>query len=133
MSTQHNPSALGQEAQWGELGASAQNQYSDPLDRFWNLYITDVEKSDKVLTESWKGDTDGILIFTGLFATTVASFLIFSLPSLSPDPAQQSADILQQITFQLAQISQQLASPPLASLESFGVLLPAVRINILYS
>jgi hypothetical protein len=37
--------------------------YSDPLDRFWHLYLLDAEKQDAKLTERWKGDADGILIF----------------------------------------------------------------------
>ncbi|KAI0029595.1 hypothetical protein K488DRAFT_28613, partial [Vararia minispora EC-137] len=79
----------------------------------------------------------------GLFATTVASFLIFSLPSLSPDSGQQSADTLQQITLQLAQISQQLASPSSPSVsppspnatspEQFNVPRSAVHVNILWT
>jgi hypothetical protein len=42
--------------------ASAQ-QYSDPLDRFWHLYLVDADKQDQKLADRWKGDTDGILIF----------------------------------------------------------------------
>jgi hypothetical protein len=41
----------------------SQSQYSDPIDRFWNLYLIDADKTDKTLTDGWKGDTDGILIF----------------------------------------------------------------------
>ena len=27
------------------------------------MYLTEAEKQDKEVTESWKGDTDGILVF----------------------------------------------------------------------
>jgi hypothetical protein len=49
-------------------------QFSDPLDRFWNLYLVDAEKADKKLTDSWKGDTDGILIFVRLIHLTLWSY-----------------------------------------------------------
>jgi hypothetical protein len=37
--------------------------FINPEDRLWNLYLSEAEKEDKVLTENIKGDTDGILIF----------------------------------------------------------------------
>ena len=27
------------------------------------MYLTEAEKQDKEVTDSWKGDTDGILVF----------------------------------------------------------------------
>jgi len=46
-----------------------QSRYTDRLDRFWDLYLSHADKSDKTLMESWKGDTDGILIFVRLCHT----------------------------------------------------------------
>lgn len=37
--------------------------WSHPADKFWSTYLEDAEKQDTALSESWKGDTDGILIF----------------------------------------------------------------------
>lgn len=40
------------------------------------MYLTEAEKQDKEVTESWKGDTDGILVFVRL---TLHLLCIFSL------------------------------------------------------
>lgn len=37
--------------------------WTHPADKFWSTYLEDAEKQDTALAESWKGDTDGILIF----------------------------------------------------------------------
>jgi hypothetical protein len=80
MSTQKEPQTFSRTAGWidrlfSELSAdrnsatqpgntaSIQPQYSDPLDRFWHLYLVDADKQDLKLAERWKGHTDGILIF----------------------------------------------------------------------
>ncbi|KAH9035435.1 hypothetical protein EDB84DRAFT_1224236 [Lactarius hengduanensis] len=39
-------------------------KYGDPSDGLWSMYLTEAEKQDKDVTESWKGDTEGILVFT---------------------------------------------------------------------
>ncbi|KZV72280.1 hypothetical protein PENSPDRAFT_364707 [Peniophora sp. CONT] len=64
---------------------------SQQKERFWKLYFVSVaDKSDKELMESWKGDTDGILIFTGLFGAIVATFVVYSLPILSASSGQHA-------------------------------------------
>ncbi|KAI0306815.1 hypothetical protein B0F90DRAFT_1849195 [Multifurca ochricompacta] len=67
----------------------AGESYGDPSGKLWSMYLTEAEKQDKEITESWKGDTDGILVFTGLFSATVAAFIIESYKKLSPDSAMQ--------------------------------------------
>ncbi|KZV66109.1 hypothetical protein PENSPDRAFT_551550, partial [Peniophora sp. CONT] len=62
--------------------------------KLWSLYLNDAEKRDKERVEHWKGSTDGILIFTGLFAATVASFVIYTLPMLVPDTGNQTVLLL---------------------------------------
>ena len=37
--------------------------YGDPSGRLWMMYLTEAEKEDKEITESWQGDADGILVF----------------------------------------------------------------------
>ena len=37
--------------------------HGDPSDGLWSMYLTEAEKQDKEVTDSWKGDTDGILVF----------------------------------------------------------------------
>ncbi|KZV62771.1 hypothetical protein PENSPDRAFT_238220, partial [Peniophora sp. CONT] len=73
-----------------------------PEDKFWNLFITDAEKRDKMRLERWKGDADGILIFTGLFAATVATFVVSTIPDLSPDTGEQTVVLLSQVIELLA-------------------------------
>ena len=51
-------------------------KYGDSSDEFWLMYLTEAEKQDKEVTESWKGDTDGILVFVSL---TLHLLCIFSL------------------------------------------------------
>ncbi|KZV70904.1 hypothetical protein PENSPDRAFT_578613, partial [Peniophora sp. CONT] len=74
--------------------ANLGNTFIDPQDKFWSLYLSDAEKYDKLRIESWKGDTEGILIFTGLFAATVATFTVASYSMLFPDPTQHTAALL---------------------------------------
>ncbi|VDB85470.1 unnamed protein product [Peniophora sp. CBMAI 1063] len=80
--------------------------FLDPNDRFWSLYIADAEKHDKIRLERWKGDTDGILIFTGLFAATVATFVVASIPDLSADSGDQTVALLSQVLAALANQTQ---------------------------
>ncbi|KAI9462743.1 hypothetical protein F5148DRAFT_949117, partial [Russula earlei] len=68
-------------------------------------YLSHAEKHDKELTDSWKAGADGILVFTGLFATAVASFVIDSYKSLLPDTAGNTVKLLTQISNQLDGLS----------------------------
>ncbi|VDB85461.1 unnamed protein product [Peniophora sp. CBMAI 1063] len=81
----------------GSASIGPDTTFVNPSDKFWSLYIEDAEKYDKVRLERWKGDTDGILIFTGLFAATVATFVVSTIPSLCPDSGDQSAVLLAQV------------------------------------
>ena len=117
------------------------------------MYLTEAEKQDKEVTESWKGDTDGILVFvrpapvplkhihplnhilkTGLFSATVAAFLIESYRKLSPDSSDTTNALLTQISQQLVNISN---GTPLTSVaaqdgRSFKPQASAVRVNVLW-
>ena len=37
--------------------------HGDSSDGIWSMYLNEAEKQDKEVAESWKGDTDGILVF----------------------------------------------------------------------
>ncbi|KAN0137233.1 hypothetical protein V8E53_004943, partial [Lactarius tabidus] len=76
----------------------------DSSDVLWSMHLTEAEKQDTGVTERWNGDTDGILVFIGLFSATVASFTIESYQSLSPNSGDTTNALL-------TQISQQFASP----------------------
>ncbi|KAH8983869.1 hypothetical protein EDB92DRAFT_1951269 [Lactarius akahatsu] len=51
----------------------------------WSICLTHAEKFDRALVESWKGDMDGILIFSGLFSAVVSAFLVDSYKTLQPN------------------------------------------------
>ncbi|KAF8268502.1 hypothetical protein EI94DRAFT_1152566 [Lactarius quietus] len=75
--------------------------YSDPSGAIFSMYITRALKFDDENVENWKGGAEGILVFTGLFASTVATFIAMSYPNLQQDTTQSL----------LTQISQQLSNP----------------------
>ncbi|KAH9170361.1 hypothetical protein EDB89DRAFT_1853569, partial [Lactarius sanguifluus] len=67
------------------------------------MYLDRAEEEDRRVAERWKGDADGILVFTGLFSATVAGFLVGTYQSLQPNLQATSA-------FYLANIYQVLAA-----------------------
>ncbi|KAJ7478606.1 hypothetical protein B0H11DRAFT_1279160 [Mycena galericulata] len=85
--------------------------------KIWSVYVSEAEKYDKALVESWRGDMDGMLIFAGLFSASLTAFIIESYKTLTPDSGDTTAALL-------AQISKQLAAS--ASGTSFEVPAPAV-------
>ncbi|KAI0308848.1 hypothetical protein OF83DRAFT_151134, partial [Amylostereum chailletii] len=105
--------------------------YTDPSDRFWAMYLTDAEKYDVAMTESMKGDTDGMLIFTGLFAATVAAFIIEFYKTLNPDSGNDTVTLLSGLSQQVSSVSNGTQAPA-ASLNPFHTPKYAVRINSLW-
>ncbi|KAH8976568.1 hypothetical protein EDB86DRAFT_2821606, partial [Lactarius hatsudake] len=78
------------------------------------MYITRVTKfEDEKDVENWKGGADSILVFTGLFSSTVASFIALSYPNLQQDP-----NLTTQLL--LAQISQKLSNTTTGDTGSIG-------------
>ncbi|KAH9173692.1 hypothetical protein EDB89DRAFT_2155086 [Lactarius sanguifluus] len=51
--------------------------------------------------ENWKGGADGILVFTGLFSSTIATFIVISYQNLQQDPNVITQSLLAQIPRQL--------------------------------
>ncbi|KAJ7645951.1 hypothetical protein DFH06DRAFT_1050572, partial [Mycena polygramma] len=70
--------------------------------KIWTVYISEAEKYDKALVESWRGDMDGMLIFAGLFSASLTAFIIESYKTLTPDSGDTAATLLNQISMQLA-------------------------------
>ncbi|KAH8982898.1 hypothetical protein EDB92DRAFT_1620088 [Lactarius akahatsu] len=75
---------------------------SDPSDKMWSIYLSESEKHDKIISDGWKDDANGVLVFTGLFSAIVAAFIIESYRKLSPDSGDQTVFFLQQISQQLS-------------------------------
>ncbi|VDC02751.1 unnamed protein product [Peniophora sp. CBMAI 1063] len=108
--------------------------WTHPADKFWSTYLEDAEKQDNALSESWKGDTDGILIFTGLFAAVVASFVVQTTTTLQPDPNADTVALLTQISAQLSTIANgsDTQIPNLPTAQPFTAPASAVRVNALF-
>ncbi|KAJ6525776.1 hypothetical protein B0H10DRAFT_2156926, partial [Mycena sp. CBHHK59/15] len=70
--------------------------------KLWTVYVSEAEKYDKALVESWRSDMDGMLIFAGLFSASLTAFLIESYKNLTPDSAASTVLLLKQISLQLA-------------------------------
>ena len=111
----------------------------DSENDMWNMYLDQVKEDDKRITDAWKEDANGLLVFvslnllisqfismtslkTGLFSATVGAFVIEFYKKLSPDSGSQTVALLQQISQQLANPSNntnsntpnQSSSPPTA-------------------
>ncbi|KAH9007405.1 hypothetical protein EDB83DRAFT_716314 [Lactarius deliciosus] len=65
------------------------------------MYITCVLKFDDENVENWKGGADGILVFTGLFSSMIATFIIINYQNLQQDPNVMTQSLLIQIPQQL--------------------------------
>ncbi|KAJ6542913.1 cutinase-domain-containing protein [Mycena capillaripes] len=70
--------------------------------KLWAVYVSEAEKYDKSLVETWKSDMEGLLIFAALFSAILTAFLIESYKSLTPDAGDLTVHILGQISQQLA-------------------------------
>ncbi|KAJ7901654.1 hypothetical protein B0H13DRAFT_763213 [Mycena leptocephala] len=70
--------------------------------KLWAVYVSEAEKYDKSLVESWKSDMEGMLIFAGLFSASLTAFIIESYKTLIPDSGDSTVRLLSQISQQLA-------------------------------
>ncbi|KAJ7926920.1 hypothetical protein B0H13DRAFT_1571834, partial [Mycena leptocephala] len=83
--------------------------------KLWAVYVSEAEKYDKGLVESWKSDMEGLLIFAALFSSILTAFLIESYKSLNPDSGDVTVQLLSQISQQLvasANSSAYIVPPP---------------------
>ncbi|KAJ7159529.1 hypothetical protein C8R46DRAFT_838908, partial [Mycena filopes] len=73
--------------------------------KLWAVYVSEANKYDKSLVESWRSDMEGMLIFVGpagLFSASLTAFLIESYKTLVPDSGDTTVLLLAQISQQLA-------------------------------
>ncbi|KAH9957134.1 hypothetical protein BC827DRAFT_1157447 [Russula dissimulans] len=112
----------------------AEGNYGDPSDKLFSVYLAQADKYDKEEAESWKGDTEGILVFTGLFSATVAAFIIESYKQLQPSSSDITVLLLAQISQQLAALSSgnPISIPPGLPGQAFQPSASAVRVNTLW-
>ncbi|KAH8980245.1 hypothetical protein EDB86DRAFT_3088031 [Lactarius hatsudake] len=90
---------------------SVQNQASHGVSNFvdgsgpiFSMYLEMASEEDRKMTEGWKADADGILIFTGLFSAAVASLISVSIQDIRPNPQGTS-------NFYLANIYHTVSNP----------------------
>ncbi|KAJ7914255.1 hypothetical protein B0H13DRAFT_2462065, partial [Mycena leptocephala] len=85
----------------------AHDQPPDPSEeaaasKLWAVYVSEAEKYDRSLVESWKSDMEGMLIFAGLFSASLTAFIIENYKALIPDSGDSTVQLLTQISHQLA-------------------------------
>ncbi|KAF8474395.1 hypothetical protein DFH94DRAFT_695460 [Russula ochroleuca] len=83
-------------------GSTRDEVHEDLVNEMWSGYLKNVDEYDKRVTDGWKEDANGVLVFTGLFSATVASFIIESYKLLSPDSGNQTVFLLGQLSQQFA-------------------------------
>ncbi|KAH9052583.1 hypothetical protein EDB87DRAFT_425480 [Lactarius vividus] len=94
----------------------------------WIQSLLQFQTYDREITDRWKSDADGVLVFTGLFSATVAAFVIEGYQRLSVDSGDQTVTLLSQMPQQLVGISSGTAlSTPLLLGNSPPNLLSAIR------
>ncbi|KAH9164146.1 hypothetical protein EDB89DRAFT_1859517, partial [Lactarius sanguifluus] len=94
--------------------APKETTYSDASGAIFSMYIDRAQKFDKENVDNWDGQANGILVFvrvssrrlllftTGLFSSTVATFIAMSYPNLQQDCNVTTQSLLVTISQQLA-------------------------------
>ncbi|KAK6969330.1 hypothetical protein R3P38DRAFT_765881, partial [Favolaschia claudopus] len=114
---------------------SVKAEYSDSHDtagaKLWSVYVSEAEKYDKALVDSWKSDMEGLLIFAGLFSAILTAFLIESYKTLTPDSGDDMKALLTQISTQLSGIANG-SSVDIPAPESFVPATSSLLCNLLW-
>ncbi|KAJ6619278.1 hypothetical protein B0H10DRAFT_1793853 [Mycena sp. CBHHK59/15] len=99
--------------------------------KLWSIYIDEAERYDTALVESWKGDMEFMLIFSGLFSSSLTVFLIESYKNLQPDSGDMTVELLSTVSWQLVALSHNspLTTQPLTD---FCPTLAALACNTLW-
>ncbi|KAI9447478.1 hypothetical protein H4582DRAFT_5952 [Lactarius indigo] len=77
--------------------SEGESSFTDGSDPLFTMYNEMAGEEDERTAESWKADTDRILIFTGLFSAAVATLVAVSIQDLRPNPQDRSTFYLQNI------------------------------------
>ncbi|VDB86825.1 unnamed protein product [Peniophora sp. CBMAI 1063] len=102
-----------------------------PENKFWGTYMRAMQDEDEQRPRDWDGNTGSILTFSGLFAATVAAFVIESYHSLSPDSGDQTVLLLAHL-LNATTNSTSDAVVNVVSAEPFQLSASAVLVNILW-
>ncbi|KZV62428.1 hypothetical protein PENSPDRAFT_591422, partial [Peniophora sp. CONT] len=97
----------------------------------WETYLEASRDEDEARKQDWDGIPGSILTFTGLFAATVAAFVIESYKLLSPDSGGQTAALLARLL--AASMNESVPDAvDMTPLESFRPSSTAVAVNALW-
>ncbi|KAK7462732.1 hypothetical protein VKT23_007319 [Stygiomarasmius scandens] len=83
----------------------------DACFKLWNTYIEQAQDYDYKLLEGWKGDMDGMLLFSALYSATLTALIVESYQKLQQDPADATLAVLTQVSRQLALLSNGTTAP----------------------
>ncbi|KAK7462708.1 hypothetical protein VKT23_007295 [Stygiomarasmius scandens] len=83
----------------------------DACFNLWNTYVEQAWYYDKRLLEGWKGDMDGMLLFSALYSAALTAPIVESYQKLQQDPADATLAVLTQMSQQLASLSNGTAAP----------------------
>ncbi|KAK7013666.1 hypothetical protein R3P38DRAFT_3362655 [Favolaschia claudopus] len=99
--------------------------------KLWSVYVSEAEKYDNALVDSWKSDMEGLLIFAGLFSAILTAFLIESYQTLTSDSGDDIKALLTQISTQLSGIANG-STVDLPAAESFSPPTSSLVCNLLW-
>ncbi|KAN0137371.1 hypothetical protein V8E53_004816 [Lactarius tabidus] len=110
-----------------------ETNFSDGSEPLFSMYLERADDEDQKMVDSWKGDAEGILVFTGLFSAVVATLLQVSLPNLQLSSQDASAFYLANV-YQLLSNENGTIPSSVISLNpaSFTVPASAVWVNSLW-
>ncbi|KAH8983792.1 hypothetical protein EDB86DRAFT_3050036, partial [Lactarius hatsudake] len=109
--------------------APKETTYSDSSGAIFSMYIDHAQKFDDENVENWKGGAESILLFTGIFSATVATFIAMSYPTLNQDPNDITHSLLRQISQQLANPNRTIPAASLSDQSSFTPSASVVFVN----
>ncbi|KAG8965460.1 hypothetical protein FRC00_002707 [Tulasnella sp. 408] len=102
--------------------------------KFYHYYDALADEIDDNMVTGLKEQLDGLLVFAGLFAGINTAFLAFTLPLMSPDPADDTNALLRDILLNLAS-GRNDSLPSLSSIPSdtFSPTGKILTVNVLFS
>ncbi|KAI9447614.1 hypothetical protein H4582DRAFT_1801784, partial [Lactarius indigo] len=94
------------------------------------MCLREAEKNDRQLAEVWKGEADTALIFAGLFTAVITISIVESYKWLSPDPDEETVDLLKHISRQLFNASNGIPLQSIADDTPFKPKGSAILVNV---
>ncbi|KAF8474331.1 hypothetical protein DFH94DRAFT_635772, partial [Russula ochroleuca] len=108
-----------------EDSESHDQDFDDSANELWSLYGKEAKSQDEARIKTLKDDMDGVLIYAGLLSGVLTAFVVPKIQDLKVDPAvqsvyyqNQSAQILDQISQQLAAVGNQISTNSTPSISS---------------